>query len=184
MSTTQEGFTQLYRHWDDAGRLLYVGISYHALYRLSQHSKVSHWYKDITRVTLENYSCREEALSAERNAIQSEKPLYNIVHVQGVPAADILKRAAYKQSEISRHEMLLNMVVFKPLYKLGEAAQALGMNSSTLRQLCESGKITSIPTGSRPYKNKTTGEVYELPTFCLTGWAIIDYLETLEGAAA
>lgn len=68
----------LYRHFDAAGTLLYVGISTAALFRLHQHKKRSDWFPRIAKITLEHYPDRPAALAAEKVAIQTENPLYNI----------------------------------------------------------------------------------------------------------
>ena len=73
--------TDLYRHFDAEGTLLYVGISLSAVSRLSQHVKATYdWTKDIKTVTIEKFDSRPSALRAERNAIKTEKPLYNKNH--------------------------------------------------------------------------------------------------------
>lgn len=71
---------QLYRHFDTYGRLLYIGISNSALTRLSQHRRDKDWYEDIAKMTITNYPSRNELLLAEKEAIVSEKPLYNKQH--------------------------------------------------------------------------------------------------------
>jgi hypothetical protein len=72
--------TQLYRHFDKDDLLLYVGISLSTIQRLSQHKRTSHWFDKVTRVSVEKYATREEALFREKETIRLEKPLYNIVH--------------------------------------------------------------------------------------------------------
>lgn len=72
----------LYRHFDDAGQLLYVGISLSALARLSSH-RSSPWFDSISVVKIETLSSRSEALIAERKAIINEKPLHNKIHNDG-----------------------------------------------------------------------------------------------------
>lgn len=74
----------LYRHYDQHGRLLYVGISISALERLSDHFCVSHWSKNIARVELTIYKDRHDVRIAERLAIQRENPLHNITHAKKV----------------------------------------------------------------------------------------------------
>lgn len=74
------GPTQLYRHFDASGTLLYVGISLGVMHRLAQHMSGSPWTADIARVEVMRFETRAEALRAEREAIQIEKPLHNIVH--------------------------------------------------------------------------------------------------------
>jgi len=70
--------TSLYRHFDAAGRLLYVGISLSAIYRLAQHHSGSRWAHKIATVTHKLFRTREEAIVAERKAIATENPVYNI----------------------------------------------------------------------------------------------------------
>lgn len=72
--------TALYRHFDDGGQLLYVGISLNAIGRLVQHRQSSHWANQIAKMTVEYYPTRTEALAAEVKAIREERPLHNIVH--------------------------------------------------------------------------------------------------------
>ena len=68
----------LYRHFDSQGKLLYVGVSLSFLQRLGQHKENSHWFSLISRVEIESFPSRSEALSAERQAIRSEDPAYNV----------------------------------------------------------------------------------------------------------
>jgi hypothetical protein len=72
--------TQLYRHFDSSGTLLYVGISSSALVRLSQHSRTAEWFELVARISVENFQSKEDALRAEKLAIQTEYPIYNKVH--------------------------------------------------------------------------------------------------------
>lgn len=74
--------TALYRHFDADGALLYVGISNSAFKRLDQHKAASHWAMDIARVEMKWFETREEAISAEREAIRNESPRHNIRHHQ------------------------------------------------------------------------------------------------------
>ena len=70
----------LYRHFDAAGTLLYVGVSISALNRLMGHKEKAHWYWTIARMDVANYETRQASLDAERRAIVEEKPLFNITH--------------------------------------------------------------------------------------------------------
>lgn len=69
--------TALYRHFAADDRLLYVGISFSAVSRLSQHNTQAHWSGHIARMTVEWFDTRAAALDAETNAIFNEKPLHN-----------------------------------------------------------------------------------------------------------
>ena len=75
----EPGF-HLYRHFDKAGVLLYVGVSLSALVRLAAHGTNSVWFDQIARVEISNWATREASLRAERRAIRTENPLYNIQH--------------------------------------------------------------------------------------------------------
>jgi len=72
--------TALYRHFNSAGDLLYVGISKSAVARLGQHMHGSSWAHEISRVEIEHLPSRAEALAAEKAAIRSELPIWNKIH--------------------------------------------------------------------------------------------------------
>lgn len=78
--------TDLYRHFDKDGRLLYVGVSYGAISRLQQHAKNgAAWVDQIAKVTVEKFKSRELALAAEVKAITSEHPIHNVRSVPRPP---------------------------------------------------------------------------------------------------
>lgn len=72
--------TTLYRHYDSSGRLLYIGISLHAINRLNDHMRGSDWRSKIARVEMEQHPSRLSALRSERAAIKKEKPIHNKTH--------------------------------------------------------------------------------------------------------
>ena len=76
----------LYRFFDSDGALLYVGISCDPGVRFRQHRRDVPWWQLIRRIELEPRASRDEALSAEREAIRTERPRYN-VHGGAVPAS-------------------------------------------------------------------------------------------------
>lgn len=78
-ATDDPGF-HLYRHFDAAGVLLYVGVSINALTRLAAHKQHAHWFWRIAKVEVTNWKTREASLQAEKKAIQTERPLFNITH--------------------------------------------------------------------------------------------------------
>lgn len=73
----RKGDHVVYRHWstDD---LLYIGVSSAFLARQRDHCRQSHWWKDITRITVEYHPDRTAAEAAELAAILSERPAWNI----------------------------------------------------------------------------------------------------------
>ena len=79
-----EGETELYRHFDADGKLLYVGISFSTLARLAQHRN-SGWFNRIRRIDIESFATRIEALKAEKIAIRTEAPEYNKAGIEEEP---------------------------------------------------------------------------------------------------
>ena len=71
----------LYRHFDAAGALLYVGIAVDPCNRLMNHMSRSRWRGLIATVTIERFATRRDALAAEAAAIKIEKPLHNVAHI-------------------------------------------------------------------------------------------------------
>ena len=70
----------LYRHYDAADDLLYVGISLEPLRRQEQHGKHASWFDSIVKILIERFDSREEALAAEQVAIRCEFPKFNTIH--------------------------------------------------------------------------------------------------------
>lgn len=68
----------LYRHYDKAGVLLYVGVSLNPVARLQQHRRAAHWFYQIARIEVEYFGDRDTAIDAESTAITTENPLHNI----------------------------------------------------------------------------------------------------------
>ena len=79
--------TTLYRLFNDRGELLYVGITDHGLVRWSQHQKSKVWWHEVKDIQVEHFGLREDALAAEKWAIGSESPRYNVAHNRGRPSA-------------------------------------------------------------------------------------------------
>lgn len=68
--------TCLYRAYDAAGQLLYVGISMSLDGRLTKHRRTE-WWPLVAEITVQWFEGREPAKAAERAAIIAEAPLYN-----------------------------------------------------------------------------------------------------------
>ena len=69
--------TALYRLYNTADELLYVGISSNFGHRWTAHAHVQPWWPEVQRQTVEWYPSRAEALTAETAAIETENPRYN-----------------------------------------------------------------------------------------------------------
>ena len=69
--------TALYRLYDDAGVLLYVGITDDLCGRMRGHETTQPWWPQVRRKTVAWYDERDEADLAETMAIAAERPLHN-----------------------------------------------------------------------------------------------------------
>lgn len=59
---------------------LYIGITNHLTRRLEDHRTTRAWWLDVRSIDIQPFDHREEALDAERQAIYTERPIFNIVH--------------------------------------------------------------------------------------------------------
>lgn len=87
----------LYRHFDCAGKLLYVGISADVAARFRQHKTNSNWFLDVSLVTIEWFDDRHSAKLAEGKAIRSELPKCNVL--KGAAEPKIRKAKPVKDSK-------------------------------------------------------------------------------------
>ena len=88
--------TNLYRHFDKNGALLYVGISVNAVARIKGNQAVKPWFYDIVDVKIETFDTRILALEAEAVAIRMEAPLHNIIHNTPAKVASVKERPPKK----------------------------------------------------------------------------------------
>lgn len=152
----------LYRHFDADGKLLYVGVSLSSVKRLMEHRSSSHWFPDISTVTIEKFPSREEVLQAERRAILEENPIHNIKRPSH---KDIKRGERERNSHESSAELTRRITKFNPLYSVGDVAGLFGIGQQAVRQLIADDKLGSIKVGMRQK---------------VTGWQLISYLEHLE----
>lgn len=68
----------VYRHFDAAGLLLYVGCTANPLARTSNHASQARWFRQVVRIEIEHFDSDNEAMAAEAEAIRSERPLFNV----------------------------------------------------------------------------------------------------------
>lgn len=148
--------TQLYRHFNNDGELLYVGISLSAIGRLRQHRDAAPWFDAISRVEIVNYPTREEALRAEAEAIHRENPRHNIHRPVGPSEAQRAREA---------RDRLTRQIAFRLIYTRKEAALQLGISGVMLGRLMNAGHIQYVTNAGERY---------------VTGWQMIDYIERLE----
>jgi hypothetical protein len=53
-----------------------------AIHRQHEHAKDKPWFAEVAHINIEEFPDRASALLAEKNAIQLERPLYNVMHNQ------------------------------------------------------------------------------------------------------
>ena len=71
--------TALYRLFNDADVLLYVGVANRPPERLGTHLSLKRWWSHVDRIEVEWHPTRRDALLAERQSVIAESPLYNIL---------------------------------------------------------------------------------------------------------
>ncbi len=67
----------LYRHFDQRGELLYVGITLDPVTRWEQHHETSLWARFVAQSYLTWHHDRASARAAEKVAIKIERPIFN-----------------------------------------------------------------------------------------------------------
>ncbi|NIB43837.1 helix-turn-helix domain-containing protein [Pseudomaricurvus alkylphenolicus] len=170
---------QLYRHFDKDDSLLYVGISLSAVNRLAQHKVASNWYPDVCRMTIENFDSRDELLNAERRAILEERPKHNVRHSKSEQQR--LDAIAAEQARKDKELLLKRTVSYKPLYSISEAADALSVTESRIRNLIRAGDLSAIEMSRTPTKDINGKQTVRIK-YRISGWQIIDYLERIHGS--
>jgi predicted GIY-YIG superfamily endonuclease len=70
----------LYRMYDSARRLLYVGITTNVEDRLADHRGMKSWWADVASIELQHFTSREAVEAAELDAIRTEEPVFNVRH--------------------------------------------------------------------------------------------------------
>lgn len=84
----------VYRLYDAAGVLLYIGATVNLRQRFMFHRKDKPWWPDVAGKRLDVYDRAAEAKEAERCAILSEDPLHNI---SGTPRMAEVIRASQRR---------------------------------------------------------------------------------------
>lgn len=153
----------LYRHFNKAGELLYIGVSCRILQRVKEHSKHSHWWLEIARIEIEHFKDRAEVLEAEREAIKNEKPKYNI-QLRGRGFVSDQKVAV----QTAKETLIARVLALKPLYKLPEVPDAIGAPPSLIRAEINAGRLGFIDVPSAK-----SGKLVRY----VSGYHILDWIE-------
>ncbi|AER47605.1 endonuclease [Mycobacterium phage DS6A] len=96
-----ETFT-VYRVYNAAGALLYVGSTIDCAARMYQHARGADWWADAARIELTHCPTREGMFDVERYAIWTERPIHNRTGNQsrrGAPRRDKGAGSVYKAGD-------------------------------------------------------------------------------------
>jgi len=172
--------TELYRHFDSDNALLYVGISLSTFTRLSQHKDHSQWFKKVSRVTIQHFPTREEAIAAEKAAIKTEAPMFNIAHKKTM--REILQDQKLAQietrKEFEKSNCIQRYVQYQAVYPLDSVRDILHMTRAELARYVSEGKLSTFEVAGR----QTWRQQNEPPKMktMVSGWALIDFINYLE----
>lgn len=87
--------TAVYRLYDAADGLLYVGITLDIGRRFTTHAADKPWWSAVARIAVQHYPTRAQAVEAERAAIVADKPAWNVQHNRGAAPVDCSPVDAY-----------------------------------------------------------------------------------------
>lgn len=166
--------TYLYRHFSKSNELLYVGISLSAVQRLSQHKDHSHWFSNISRVEIQHFLTRQEALDAEREAIQKEQPICNIQLKKTLKEIKKQEDIVSKDIRIKqvRNDFISKVVNYDISYPIDQVRILLGMSKNEIQSYIDSGKLSTFEVKGMSRTEKMKVRV--------SGWSFIDFIELLE----
>ena len=83
----------LYRFFDSSDALLYIGRTVNPGRRMEKHRDTQPWWSEVTRITMEQQPDLSTLCAAERQAIESEKPLHNVRMNERKSSHDVLPAA-------------------------------------------------------------------------------------------
>lgn len=172
--------TALYRSFNESGELLYVGISMRMAQRIKEHDKFSGWFEKTAKITLEWHASRSDAIIAEREAIKTERPIFNIQH-NTEQSKHEKKSDDFDADEITSavvSGVVFTRVKLNPIYSLKEVAEILQTSPQTVRGLISSGELGAIEWGSQVRKVRFHDEPREIISYRVSGWQLLEFLDS------
>lgn len=85
MTTATEERAAVYRFFAADDTLLYVGVTQRFGTRWSNHARQKPWWSQVARQAVVWYDTRAEALAVETEAIKTEGPVHNVLHMPKPP---------------------------------------------------------------------------------------------------
>lgn len=89
---------QVYRHYDKAGKLLYIGCTSNCLARTIAHSGVAEWFKITASITVEHFNTKDAAFAAEKKYIIDEQPPFNRLYID---RSDLLNKQLVIENNVA-----------------------------------------------------------------------------------
>lgn len=164
--------TELYRHYNGEGSLLYVGVSLSAINRFIQHKQISDWSSQVAKIEIEVFETREDALEAETLAINNENPAYNIQKKKKE-----CKTFLDVRSEDAKIQLVSRVVNYDVLYTDEQAASVLMTGKSAIRKWIDNKKLGGI---IREKIHKTRYGDKPTRKYFVSGWQLIDFIENCQ----
>ncbi|WTC56865.1 GIY-YIG nuclease family protein [Streptomyces cellulosae] len=130
---TEAEHTAVYRFFNAADELLYVGITGDPRSRWVQHAAEKAWWSDVVRHTVQWLPSREAALAAEAAAIAAEAPLHN---VSGTPRHKAACLAFHgQQHEAANHPAVAAVrAALRSVAGMADAAEKARVTTALLRE--------------------------------------------------
>lgn len=130
---SQDESTALYRFYDAAGRLLYVGITGDPADRWARHAAEKAWWPNVARHTVQWLPSRKDALAAEAAAIVAEAPLHNVA---GTPRQRDATTAFHGETHGSARHPALGAVraALRALERIEDAEERALVTTALLRE--------------------------------------------------
>lgn len=135
----------LYRHFDEFGLLLYIGITESPAVRGDSHARNSDWVKYADRIEARWYDSREDAAKAEKDAILREGPVFNVAGAD-VPFEDRLNEYLDQRAELSEKAAHLLMRCAGDLLEQMPRWVVFEAEDRAMREFANGGYVGHPPT--------------------------------------
>jgi predicted GIY-YIG superfamily endonuclease len=125
----------VYRAFDGAGQLLYVGYTSEPKARVAAHRTSAPWYPQAARWTYEPHPDRKAALAAEAAAIRAERPLHNVRMRITAEQEALIEQLLDARRELERIDAELNQEIARAAEQdipISVIADAVGWQRKTV----------------------------------------------------
>lgn len=133
----------LYRFYDKAGQLLYVGISLHAAVRAMDHRRDKTWWPLVSRIDVKHYRSKgwTKMLVLEQRAIETERPLFNVM------MSGVRRRPVPLSLDAALAQVREQLPPPRLCVKVSELADLLGCDRNSVYNRINRGEIAALRFG-------------------------------------